>query len=494
MILQKTSADGGSGGSRIRLTRAQGGHPIQVVTQASADHADSETSGQVTAETMAVLQRNLSLSTRQTIEAGKIIRRQEAGGISVESNFQRKLQERGRQLSSFFEVRKIEFDGSCAGQREVRDVVFCNGVADLVAEVAERRQIQNPQCKVGIDGGGGFIRVCLTVTEAEQVTPQPSPVKWIPPSAGNKYTDGGVKKIFLLAIVESVRENYNNLLAITQPLTLHSMNYTIAANLKVANLLCGLQSHASSHPCCWCEAGPPFTTPASLRTIGSISQQAQGFASDGSRSSTARHYCNSIHAPLLVAPDDTPILDLIAPPELHLMMGCTTKILGVINNRWGEDRAYKWAEQQGIRRADYRGGTLEGNQCRAVLKNAGLLTEALPRNLKPLGHLLIKFNAIVKACFGMELDAGFAKALHDFKEAFTSSGIPITPKVHAVFDHVPQFIQKTGQSLGQFSEQASESVHADFNKEWCHFKLPRQHQRYAEALLRAVVRYNSLHL
>ena len=40
--------------------------------------------------------------------------------------------------------------------------------------------------------------------------------------------------------------------------------------------------------------------------------------------------------------------------------------------------------------------------------------------------------------------------------------ISITPKVHILTEHVPDFCKKHGYSLGWYSEQALESCHYDF--------------------------------
>ena len=51
--------------------------------------------------------------------------------------------------------------------------------------------------------------------------------------------------------------------------------------------------------------------------------------------------------PLLNCEDDTLIIDLIPPPELHLHLGIVNKLAGVLNERWiidnpKENNVYKW--------------------------------------------------------------------------------------------------------------------------------------------------------
>ena len=65
--------------------------------------------------------------------------------------------------------------------------------------------------------------------------------------------------------------------------------------------------------------------------------------------------------------------------------------------------------------------------------------------------------------------------------------MPITPKVHCVFEHIVQFLEikelKTG--LGAWSEQAMESVHHDLKLEWERSKVGPNHTDYESILFKA---------
>ena len=65
-------------------------------------------------------------------------------------------------------------------------------------------------------------------------------------------------------------------------------------------------------------------------------------------------------------------------------------------------------------------------------------------------------------------------------------GIRVTPKIHALFVHVKQFCSKNKLPLGAFSEQASESVHANFKTVWKHFTVDINHSEFGSRLLSAV--------
>ena len=72
-------------------------------------------------------------------------------------------------------------------------------------------------------------------------------------------------------------------------------------------------------------------------------------------------------------------------------------------------------------------------------------------------------------------------------------GISVTPKVHTVFYHIEEFCSLTKMGLGPWSEQASESVHKEFNKCWGRYKVKNtDHPLYGEKLLEAVRMFNPI--
>ena len=112
--------------------------------------------------------------------------------------------------------------------------------------VAEVRSPQSDQLiKVGIDGGGGFVKVSFGIMSLE--TPDTSPPSKKP--LFKNFKDSGVKRQLLVAIAENVSENYDNAKQILDKLCLERMSFVLSCDMKLANIICGLQSHSSAHPC-----------------------------------------------------------------------------------------------------------------------------------------------------------------------------------------------------------------------------------------------------
>ena len=162
----------------------------------------------------------------------------------------------------------------------------------------------------------------------------------------------------------------------------------------------------------------------------------------------------------------------------------------------------EWAKHNNIWKKDYRGGTLEGNQARQLLRKLLDLVRNLPEKYKVFGEALHRFDDVIAACFGrMHVSDDCKTKIAAFKTAYTSLGISVTPKVHAVFDHVPEWVlrieKRTGikRGLGFSSEQASESAHRDFRAKWEQgYKENEAHKNYHKRLLDCVVHYNSGHI
>ena len=62
--------------------------------------------------------------------------------------------------------------------------------------------------------------------------------------------------------------------------------------------------------------------------------------------------------------------------------------------------------------------------------------------------------------------------------------------------HIEQFLNRkeSKRGLGYYSEQAFESVHANFKADWNSVKVDINHPQYLEKLLSCVNRWNARHI
>lgn len=383
------------------------------------------------------IQSNLNLSTNQTLKLASNLRKTTNQRNTVEKNFKKKIQENSHNLDNFFSSIEMNFQKS--GEIIKQTAVFCNNVNLLLDFIFKKRNYEpGTQIKIGIDGGGGFIKICITFITQSISTQH------------NKFADSSVKKLLIIGIVADVPETYSNILQMWNVLKLNNLqkyyyNITFATDLKLANILTGLMSHTSAHPCKWCDVNKLNINQAGEhRTIANIVSKYNDWVANGAKTIDAKKFANCINKPIITGnitnKSDTKILYIIPPPELHLMLGVVNKIFDTIMMLEPEVAA-NWAKLCCVNREAYHGGNFNGNSCRILVKKVDLLESICPLNCLKYVQVLRDFNNAVSSCFGKIIDANYKQIIDRFKENYIASGMNITPKVHAVFFHVVDFCE-----------------------------------------------------
>ena len=106
--------------------------------------------------------------------------------------------------------------------------------------------------RISIDEGGSYLKVIVNVFE--------------PNSESGKFLNSGVQRCQILAITEDVPESNLNLRTILDNLYLQDVVFSLAFDLKCANAILGLSSHAGKRACLWCE-GLATYEPGELRLL-----------------------------------------------------------------------------------------------------------------------------------------------------------------------------------------------------------------------------------
>ena len=389
--------------------------------------------------------------------------------------------------------------------------MYCKNVASLISYIKEKRQNPNVHLKFGIDGGRGFLKICLSVQDtsinANSRITKPSSEKFkrlkYNDNAGNNDTfkDSGLNKIFILAIAQNCQENYSNVLKLWNILKINDFQGTIATDLKLANLLAGIGSHSSMYPCTYCLADKNNLHVCGVyRTTDNCKKFFEKWRKNGSYLKKAKEYKSCINEPVVKREKNTKIIDIIPPPELHLMIGVVNTLVNHMQQKF-EDITHLWIKSCGVERQITHGGSgFNGNSCKDLLeaKNTEKLKKFCEENENDecLKYVSVfeSFKDVVDDCFSNELKPTYAESIMKFKSEYLTLNISVTPKVHAVFFHIKDFCAQQKRGLGFFCEQAIESVHFDFDCTWNKYKVLKSNHNYANQLLRAVIEYNSNHI
>ena len=190
--------------------------------------------------------------------------------------------------------------------------------------------------------------------------------------------------------------------------------------------------------------------------------------------------------------ENVEIIDILVPPELHLLIGVVNTLCNHLIKVGPQ--AIIWPRKCYVEKEAMHGGAFNGNSCMTLMNKIDLLRSLCPLRWLRFVELFSLFKLIVKSCFGAALHPDFRRFIDDFRRAYKDSGLPVTPKLHMVFYHLPEFCDRTNGALGIWSGQASEAAHSDFKVTLLKYKVNLINSRYPERLLHAVCEYNSLHL
>ena len=158
---------------------------------------------------------------------------------------------------------------------EDRDVVYCKNVEAWENFVKGEREInleENAKYtrKIYIDGGGDHFKICGNLI-AEKLKPNsPNNSK----KQKNRHKKDSVKTTYLLMVVEKIPETPENVKKIMDLLDLGPINFEdcLASDLKLINMIVGIQGHGSTCPCPFCEwnKNNGINGKARMRTFGRI--------------------------------------------------------------------------------------------------------------------------------------------------------------------------------------------------------------------------------
>lgn len=103
---------------------------------------------------------------------------------------------------------------------------------------------------------------------------------------------------------------------------------TMATDLKLQNILCGLMPHASVHPCAYCKAKSDMLTQlGQMRSVSGCHTNYKKWIDSGGQKKKAKNSRNCIHPPIMgTENDESLILQYLPPPELHMFLGGTNTI------------------------------------------------------------------------------------------------------------------------------------------------------------------------
>ena len=239
IIRQKMNSETIANGKEFKLKTH--GHPLSLKVGRPEKKTDRVSLEKVSFETIKELQLNLDLSKRGTQCLVSTIKKSAPVELGVINDLNKAEQNLKDEYSISSITCEVNGDELCQ-----RDIVFVKDIQSFILNIMEQRKLDPKKAfvRVGIDGGSGFLKVCISIFELDEL-------KNLTENSAN--LGSGVQKLQFLAIVEDIPETYNNMKTILDHLNLDSLPFYIAWDLKLANMLLGLSSHGAKFGCLFCE-------------------------------------------------------------------------------------------------------------------------------------------------------------------------------------------------------------------------------------------------
>ena len=89
-----------------------------------------------------------------------------------------------------------------------------------------------------------------------------------------------------------------------------------------------------------------------------------------------------------------------------------------------------WLKSCNVKKTDYHGGQLTGNDSRKLLQNTEKIENAI------YAKAFSAFNDVVEACYGDDLSKDYVLKIPLLANAYNELKISIAPKIHAVVFHI----------------------------------------------------------
>ena len=362
------------------------------------------------------------------------------------------------------EKKSVEFE---------KDVTFLKDTRGFVDRLIAERGMWAPDIlkRISIDKGDNSLKFIINLID-KNWDPEITFTRTEKP--GNLCS--GVKQSIILAYVENVSEDYENIRLIMELLRVDELDYVVAADMKLLNVLLGLCGHGGKYACIYCE-GEKGLEAGNPRTFSNLIHNYNAYVEAGSKPKLMQKFKNVINLPLIKVECDQKVDNAVPPPELHLMMGAVNHKLALmwqyLATQGLEHKLWEWCDSKGVTRRGYNGvNKLDGNNSAMFLENIEDIrhTDWFPEEATPIVDCLLAFRDVKDSTFSLELKNGWENTislytsmfseLQVYSEATLGLHLTCTWKIHIICCHLSPFLSKVQCGMANYSEQTGESIHA----------------------------------
>ena len=125
---------------------------------------------------MCIFRKDLNLSTRKTLQLCQDMRGISGDRKIIEPSLKKKMMAMNHEIDEFFEhttmsfYREVEVQGKKYSENFDQHVITVNDISGLIEKIILERDLSknNVLVRIGLDGGGGFAKICLSLFDLDQ--------------------------------------------------------------------------------------------------------------------------------------------------------------------------------------------------------------------------------------------------------------------------------------------------------------------------------------
>jgi hypothetical protein len=368
--------------------------------------------------------------------------------------------------------RKQEKKTRKASKKKTLEQRYLSYVPDLdefIVKVCKERGL-NPNdvtLLFGMDGGQGKFIVTLAILDPNR-----------DPNTKEKFKSTGCHKILIPAIVRDIPENYDNLSVILESINLSELSkkYKVIGDLKIYNILLGMQHSSAMHACPYCEGSKQDITSKKTtksgvwvlgrrRTLKNLLENLMSYLHEsGGDRKQLQHYFNCEFPPILPGQEDQEVLYLLPIPYLHtILLGpfndlwkCFLKTFGAPVKAWMKKKHMKGSGMGG----DFNGPTIKGiihnSDTLVDIQNSVPGSEDFVNTLRAMADL---HNMVKQKQLAPDFETTIVTFMIHWDMLHFQYGLNYTLKIHIIQDHLRDVLFETGKTLGDENDEHVESAH-----------------------------------
>ena len=272
-----------------------------------------------------------NMSNRQILKTLTILRKTLPKEY-FKKNLRSVIQARTNLLDDFFTTENAIVKNS-KGKSLKMPVTRAKDLNTLIMLVCEKRKLDEDNIKVvfGIDGGQNKMIATMAVVPNDEKSGKERRQE---SDYSRRSKSTGCKKCLIVGRVDNVPENRGNVKVLVDQLHLPALQseFKIVADIKLLDIMCGLQSTSSIHPCPYCTGakldkngretnGKGTFVKGEPRTMKNLREDAEEYCTNGLQKRAMLRQFNSVEfPPLFVHPDQEEKLvsEIYPPPQLHV--------------------------------------------------------------------------------------------------------------------------------------------------------------------------------